>query len=374
MDGLSLPIGLVEEILYRTPVESLVRFKATCKEWNNLISSDTRFMYKHLDDHTPERFIRIHDHDAVQIMDPVTGIHTETPIPDEFHHPFPVSWMVHCDGLMLCRCEDWTRGRGQTVLLAVWNPVLRKIKLIDPLVCFWSRDYFGIGYHRESRDNYKILRFVYNDGEPYRDCEIYEFKSASWRAIDAGFDAGLDMEWECSVSVKGNMYWIAETEERCIILCFNFSVETFKEICACPLFWDSTKRLECYSGDKISLLTQAGGESRDIEVWITNKLSDEVISFTKFFNVATTPDLPRLQLYTSPGFSIGKHRNIVAWCERVGTVQGDEQLYSFFTLYDIDHEGGVRKEIVTATRPLNDFNGLSICSCIYFPSLIPVPE
>ncbi|EOA32336.1 hypothetical protein CARUB_v10015602mg [Capsella rubella] len=375
MDGLSLPFGLVEEILYRTPVESLVRFKATCKGWNALISSDTRFMHNHLDRHSSERFIRIDDDRAVQFMDPVTGIHSETPIPDEFHHPFPVSCMVHCDGLMLCRCEDWENL--ENVRLAVWNPLLRKIKLIQPLVCYWKRDCFGIGYDKASRDNYKVLRFGYNlclpRGESYRDYEIYEFKSDSWRGIEAKFDADVLMEWEC-VSVKGNMYWIAATEERYIILCFDFSLETFKEICACPPFWKSSKRLECYSGDRLSFLTQDGKKSRNIMVWVTDKLSDEVVLFTNYFNVTTTPYLPRLQFHTRPGYFIGKHGYIMAWCEREGVVQGDDKLYSFFTLYEIGHEGRVRKEIVTGTRGLDDFSGLSICSCVYLPSLIPVPE
>ncbi|XP_010418566.1 PREDICTED: putative F-box only protein 15 [Camelina sativa] len=374
-DRVWLPFELVEEILCRTPVESLFRFKETSKQWNALISSETKFKQKHLDHHiqTPERFLRIDDDCAVQIMDPVTGILTERPIPNEFLDPLSISWMVHCDGLMLCICEDWERGGGY-VRLAVWNPFLRRIRWIEPSV-----DYFGVGYDVASRDHYKILRFGYNLSssppcDTHRVFEIYEFMSDSWRGIDAGFAADLYMEWEC-VSVKGKMYWLAyeDTDERDFILCFDFAAEIFKDVCDCPDFWDYSNRLECFNGDRLSFLTQDGGESRDIEVWMTNKLSDEVVSFANYFNVTTGPDLiPRLHFHTRPGYSIGKHRNIMAWCEATVEEEEDEKV-SVFTFYEID-EGGVVREIETRRRGSDDYSGLSICSYVYVRSLIPVPE
>ncbi|CAD5327125.1 unnamed protein product [Arabidopsis thaliana] len=96
----SLPFELVEEILKKTPAESLNRFKSTCKQWYGIIT-DKRFMYNHLD-HSPERFIRIDDHKTVQIMDPMTGIFSDSPVPDVFRSPHSFASMVHCDGLMLC--------------------------------------------------------------------------------------------------------------------------------------------------------------------------------------------------------------------------------------------------------------------------------
>ncbi|XP_010456916.1 PREDICTED: putative F-box only protein 15 [Camelina sativa] len=210
----SLPLELVEEILKRTPVESLSRFKSTCKEWYDLIT-DKRFMYNHLD-RSPERFIiRIFDDRTVQIMDPVTGNISYSPISDMFDDPYSSASMVHCDGLMLCMCYDDSfcrQTRGAT--LAVWNPVTRKIKWIEPLVCYSETDYFGMGYDNTCRHNYKILRSSgppsLGDPEEY---EIYEFRSDSWRSLDAKVD--LDEDTDCrGVSVKGNVYWIAKRTEK----------------------------------------------------------------------------------------------------------------------------------------------------------------
>ncbi|XP_010418583.1 PREDICTED: putative F-box only protein 15 [Camelina sativa] len=371
----SLPSELIEEILCRTPVESLLRFKTTCKQWYALLSSNTKFMQKQLDhhSHTSERFLRIDNDQSVQIMDLATRVLSNSPIPDVFLYPYPISYMVHCDGLMLCRCDDLNHGRDKYVRMAVWNPFLRKVKWIQPLVCYEKMERFGIGYNTASRDNYKILRYGYKKWFPrVKTCEIYEFKTDSWRGTEAEFDADVAVEWG-SVSVKGNMYWIAAKKRHYFILSFDFSMETFKDICDCPPFWNC-RRLGCFSGDRLSLLIQDGGEARDIKVWMTNKLSDEVVSLTNYFNVTSRPGLPRLQLNpysTRPGYSIGKHRNIMAWSE--GYVQEAGVWYTSIKFYEID-EDRVGEPTETGKHLQGDYHSPLVCSYVYVPSLIPVPE
>ncbi|KAL1222655.1 putative F-box only protein 15 [Cardamine amara subsp. amara] len=305
-------------------------------------------------------------------MDPVKIIQSDLPIPDEFRVPYPIIFMVHCDGLMLCKCDDWrARGRSKDGGLAVWNPVMRKIKWIEPSYCYRKTDSFGFGYKNSCRDNYKILRFPgpLCDRDP--ECEIYEFKSDSWRSLNAKFDWEVDMECR-GVSVKGNMYWLAEKKED-FILSFDFSNETFNDICVCPRPCE-LRRLGCFNGDRLSLLQQNDEEEtiNEIEVWMTNKLSDDgVVSFTKYFNV-NTPDLPDLLYHTDmarPGYSIGKYRNIMAWCEQ--DVRKDDKWYTCNTLYDID-ESGIRRQKETGGRRFDDheYYYLFICSYVYVPSLV----
>ncbi|EOA19642.1 hypothetical protein CARUB_v10003012mg [Capsella rubella] len=381
----SLPLELIEEILKRTPAESVYRFKSTCKEWHDLIT-DKRFMYNHLD-HSPERFIRFDDKKTVQIMDPVTGILTYSPIPDVFCYPYSIASMVHCDGLMLCMCNDSSFRQTKHANLAVWNPVTRKIKWIEPLVCFYATDNFGIGYDNTCRDNYKILRF--SSPLSLRDpakCEIYEFKSDSWRTLDGIKLFDWDVDTQCrGVSLKGNMYWIAKREDKeDFIQSFDFSTEMFKYICVCPpwsetqqqdmLFCHPFRRLGCFNGDRLSLLLQHGQVgSMHIEVLVTNKLSDEVVSFTKYFNV-TSPYLPALQFQCNmapPGYFVGKHSDIMAWCE--GDVEEDDEWYTCITLYQID-QGGIRKQIETGRHEESRYSNPPICSYVYVPGLIPLLE
>ncbi|XP_019099046.1 PREDICTED: putative F-box protein At3g10430 [Camelina sativa] len=375
----SLPFELIEEILQRTPAVSLIRFKSTCKRWYHLISSDNRFMQSHLDN-SPERFIRIDSRERVQIIDPVTGTLSVTPIPDVFRDMFMC--MCHCVGLLLCLCHGL---RGDTNL-AVWNPLLRKIKWIKPLARNWltarkNCEYIGIGYSNTSRDNYKILRFSYRDedddddgdkSEPF--CHVYELKSDSWRSIDAKFDGNIDANVQ-GVSVNGNMYWVDRKNKKKknehFIICFDFTMETFKHVCVSPPYSD-IELLGCFNGDRLSLLQQ-DEITGEIHVSVTNKLTDGLVSFSRYF-IVTLPDLSMvrcLDFMVFPGWCIGKQRNIMAWYEQI--VKEDDKMYTCITLYEID-EGGVRKQIETGRREVSSsIIDPLINSYVYVPSLIPVP-
>ncbi|KAF8106628.1 hypothetical protein N665_0137s0077, partial [Sinapis alba] len=282
----TLPLDLLEEILYRTPAESLIRSKPTCKQWYALITSK-RFIYNHLD-RSSKRFIRTVD--TVQILDPVTRTHSETPIPNAFRPPYEIDTIVHCDGLMLCMCGHWSLLQGDRYAhLAIWNPVLRKVRWIKPSKRFTSSDYYGIGYDskKKCRDGYKILRFSdrrfddqycdYYGEEPQ--VEIYECKKRSWKTLDAKVD-WYYVDIACKgVAVMGNMYWLAQKENK-YILGFDFSVERFKDVCfSPPAAYESY--LACFDGDRLSLLQQ-NEVSGEIVVWVTNKLTDVDVLFTKY--------------------------------------------------------------------------------------------
>ncbi|EOA32629.1 hypothetical protein CARUB_v10015924mg [Capsella rubella] len=369
-----LPFELIEEILHRTPAESLIRFKTACKRWYNLISRDKKFMYNHLDK-SPERFLRIDGCEMVQIMDPATGISSVTPIPHVFRDTYSIISMVHCDGLMLCIC----RGHRANACLAVWNPVLRKFKWVKPSVRCWNSDYFGIGYDNASRDKYKILRFWGplshpNDDKSDPKFEIKESNSDSWRVLlGAEFDGEVDLDCR-GVSVKGNMYWTAENNNKDgFILSFDFSMETFKDLCLCPPESSVTRKLACFDGDRLSLLQQHyEEESPEIEVWVTNKLSDVVVSFHRYLSV-TKPGAAALCFNMAiTGYSVGKHRNIMAWCEGVDHKEDDGRNVCI-KFYEID-EGRITKQIVTGRYRQIIYRGsLNTRSYVYVPSLVSIP-
>ncbi|CAD5322619.1 unnamed protein product [Arabidopsis thaliana] len=123
---------------------------------------------------------------------------------------------------------------------------------------------------------------------------------------------------------------------------------------------------------KLSLLQQ-NEATREIHVSVTNKLSDEVVSFSRYFSV-TLPDIPlfrSIDILPLPGCFIGKNRNIIAWCEQLVGKYDD---HTSIILYEIG-EGGVTKRIRTGRHEADeDYNDLDNCSYVYVPSLIPVPE
>ncbi|CAH8302613.1 unnamed protein product [Eruca vesicaria subsp. sativa] len=55
----------------------------------------------------------------------------------------------------------------------------------------------------------------------------------------------------------GNMYWVAyrDEEETEFIWSFDFSDESFKEICFCPPSYD-IGHLSSFNGDSLSMLQQ----------------------------------------------------------------------------------------------------------------------
>ncbi|CAH2061251.1 unnamed protein product [Thlaspi arvense] len=195
---LSLPLELVEEILYKVPIESLVRFQTVCQQWHALFN-DKRFIYKHLD-LSQERFVRLDaDHQSVQIFNPQTNDRLRLPFSDELHIQ-EFSKTIHCNGLLLSLCIDigMTKIKG----LAVRNPILTGVTWIEPSNSYRSSDIYGFGYDNVSCGNYKILRI--NFGMLPSEIEICEFKSKLWRSVDAT-TLECNALWG-SVSMNGNMY------------------------------------------------------------------------------------------------------------------------------------------------------------------------
>ncbi|KAL0675950.1 hypothetical protein Bca4012_003931 [Brassica carinata] len=380
----SLPPEITQEIFYKTPTDALVRSKPTCKKWYALITDET-FIYEQLR-RSQERFIRIFD-GVVQIMDPVlTRERSASPIQNEFQPPpYEIDTMVHCDGLMLCKCADHLRFAN----LALWNPATRKFRWVEPVDVITSSDYYGIGYSNSKKkardDGYKIVRFTCGLEGNYEinvvpQVEIYEFKTNSWRTVGVKVDADVKITRKC-VAVMGNMYWIAyrdheeedeeeEEDEYEFIRCFDFSDETFKDVCFCPTSYVNSN-LSCFNGDSLSLLQQ-GRSSRNIEVWVSSKLGDGEVSFSKYFSLSG-PGLPALRVHADaarPVYCFVKPKSVIVWF--VGVEGKGDKVRNCLTLYEID-EDGVRNEKVTERDDVRDYSRAFVCGYVYVPSLVPLP-
>lgn len=171
------------------------------------------------------------------------------------------------------------------------------------------------------------------------------------------------------------MYWVVTPEKKkkkrkSYILGFNFTVETFNDVCLCPppLSCAGDRYLSCYSKDRLSLLQQ-DTKSRKIEVWLSSNLADASVSFTKHFSVASPDHLvlkPR-QFTSYPVYCFVKPKSIVAWCEGHAT-QGQRDC-TYCTLYQIGEDAlGNPTETernYDERRWLPDF-----CGHVYVPSLV----
>lgn len=372
---------LLEEIFCRTGAEDLIESKTVCKQWNSLIEALTngtnkKIIYKHLDqsssDSSSKRFLRTVG-DKVRIIDPVTKVRSTSSIPNEFQEPKKVDAILHCDGLVLCTRRDQSLisqpGRPE---IAMWNPLLKKVKWINPSH-FSYNSVYGIGYKSREK-GYMILRFS-NSWFKLLDVdklvEVYEFENASWRTLD-NVTADVLVDSSCKgVALMGNMYWLADKNR---ILGFDFTAEAFKDVCSCPpLSLGERCYLSCFCEDRLSLLLQQAGESKKIEVWLSNNLADESVSFTRYFTVAS-PALPALKLDTSrshPVYCFVKPRSIYALCE--GAEGYGVTFAAYGILYEID-EGGKRNQTETETeRVYGRIWDPIFCGQVYVPSFVPLP-
>ncbi|ESQ49021.1 hypothetical protein EUTSA_v10021952mg [Eutrema salsugineum] len=139
----------------------------------------------------------------------------------------------------------------------------------------------------------------------------------------------------------GNMYWIARKKKQeddvniYYILGFDFSDETFKNICVCG----------------------GVGESRQIDVWVSNKLADGNVLFSKCLDY--------------PVYCFGKHKSVIVWCQEEREEEGGNP-YKCLTLYEFD-ELGLSKQIETQRDYVFGFAAFSFCGYVYVPSLVPLP-
>ncbi|XP_010456693.1 PREDICTED: F-box/WD-40 repeat-containing protein 1-like [Camelina sativa] len=374
-EGSFIPPEIWELIFGSVPAEDLKRFNLTCTRWNALFK-DKRFIYDHLEQ-VKERIIRITD--KVQIFNLSNDDHSYLPLPNEFQGSGKLSNIVQCDGLLLCIFRGPKR-------LAVWNPCFNRVRWVTkPRNSYAFNDYYGIGYDGASRDNYKILRFYNEDIFGDNRCptakydppvEIYDLKSNSWKTLDIPLDWTVTSPC-ASVSLKGNMYWIAgEYHGPSFIQSFDFSTERFKRLSLIPFVegpYDNVA-LSAYRGDKLSLLRQRIYEEHDqlgeIEVWVTNSVKDMVVSWTKLF-VVWRPDLPAFDLGEDPPhsvFFIDQISRINVTCSERLVTSGSNCVC--LNLYIIGKDGFQKKEI---ERHRGEEMWTYKSGYMYLPSLVPVP-
>ncbi|CAA7013425.1 unnamed protein product [Microthlaspi erraticum] len=277
--------------------------------------------------------------------------------------------------------------------LAVWNPALSsQVKWVEPSHAHKHNGIYGFGY--DSDNKYKVLRF--NRGREM-EYEIYDLKSKLWTSFPATFDWSPIKPIQ-NVSMKGNMYWIAKSDKtrKTFIQSFDFSTETFKPICSSnPVearvvgvyqnnmmnHHDMIRFVELdivvlsdFGGDRLSLLHQhrdkVSTREIKIEVWVTNKVTDSVVSWTKYFTHSHLPILldDNFSL-RHPSYFIHKTNGIMLWCDRV---LQDEDGIVRASFYEIG-EGEIKKVEIGPRFSSNGENNLCIGGSTYVPSLVPVP-
>ncbi|XP_041991391.1 uncharacterized protein LOC121742343 [Salvia splendens] len=200
----TLPQNVITEILLRSPVKSLLRFKSVSKKWFYLISSSD-FVKAHLKVSTKNN-VHIHDklifgsntfpfdlytcslHTEIEgsnISDPIYLTTIES-IPFDrvrfdYVNPDDSIWIVgSCNGLVCVAVS------GYTVVL--WNPTTRRMKVIPETDTDPNRDSlaYGFGYD-ELHDDYKVVEVsgdkCQTTGVYETQQKVYSVRTNSWKIM-----------------------------------------------------------------------------------------------------------------------------------------------------------------------------------------------
>ncbi|XP_010420009.1 PREDICTED: putative F-box protein At3g20030 [Camelina sativa] len=366
---------LLDDIFSRIPLTSLRVIRSTCKRWNDL--SKDRILCKAEANQLFIGFIlkefkvfsakfNVHDifnEDGKKLVNPSIK---------EMSHLFnqvEVREIIHCDGLLLCVIRDYTS-------LVVWNPYLGQIKWIEPVNAYKKFDMYAFGHDNNKNRNHKILR-IYDDDSAKKslDYQIYDFKSNSWRVIDATPHNPVWHYSQHSASLKGNTYflcvefkmgWVVDD----FLICFDFTSERFGQHIPLPSHYCSAYYMSLSSvrEEHLTVLYDRWHESK-VEIWVTTKIEPNAVSWSCFSTVDVS-DLIFKGLSSSLFIDQEKKSTIVIYkniCRNMFTSD-------CITVYIIG-EGGYSKK-VNLGRAMNvgDMSYARTLVCSYVPSLVEINQ
>ncbi|CAG7876890.1 unnamed protein product [Brassica rapa] len=289
----NLPMELLEEILSRVPVKSIVTVRSTCKSWN-VLTKDQSFANKHIEKAAAaqrERVVLVITGDTNDLVLSVN--------PYDFHNKTfgPcinrkgilitqknsdkvcfVQRVFHCNGLLLC---IWRRNKRW---LLVYNPYWGKTRWIECPIQRSYNELFAFGYDK-SCGSHKIFRLSTSDN-----FDIYDLSCDSWKTRPhAAFHSNNVIKYtEPGVSLKGNSYWLAKDKQsgKNFLQCFDFTGEGFGPRLPIPCEFFSFASLSSVKEEKLALLFKHQCGTK-VDVWVTDKIEPGAVSWSKLFKVET---------------------------------------------------------------------------------------
>ncbi|CAF1705137.1 unnamed protein product [Brassica napus] len=385
-----LPQDLVENVLSRVPLmTSMRKVRSTCKRWNAL-SRDPDFAKRFVKGLSTLIIMRSefrlwlmrvdfqgslnnkYDLDVAPYVKEgkLTSLNNSDP---------EISKVFHCNGLLLCSTNHKRR-------LVVWNPYLGQTRRIKPRIAFHKRDLYALGY--DVNKNQKILRFLDDNTtfrNPYFVYEIYDLKSSSWRVLDVNADWEIDY-YHRGLSLKGSAYFFAKekmewdgeeeidvTDQETFLLCFDFTRERFGPRMPLPFHShaEETVALSSVREEQLAVLYQ-GDSSCLVEIWVTNRIEPNVVSWSKLFLSVDIETLfgPHLFHFAGGSFIIDEEQKLAVIFDK-----DEEEMYN--KAYLIGENGCYKtldlQEDTYHRAETGEFTSMPLV-CSYFPTSVKIQQ
>lgn len=213
----SLPGELIESVLLKLPVKSLLRFKAVCKPWYDFISSPY-FINLHLRRPlTTNNLLILSDNFADDDSDfnlltqnyPISDSARDDISCSQISPPFPfgpedeMQILDSRNGLVCLSIRNHSN-------IILWNPATKKFRFLGLPDCRsfgTSFTYAGLGYV-EATNDYKLVRMVH----PVKPRSIgflwvYTLSADSWKQLDIDFNKFV-FQPRPPVFVNGCLHWL----------------------------------------------------------------------------------------------------------------------------------------------------------------------
>ncbi|KAF3456137.1 hypothetical protein FNV43_RR00787 [Rhamnella rubrinervis] len=229
---------VMDDILGKLPLKSLVRFKCVCKAWNSSIPRIAKSIYGPpkiivAPSHSrPYTSIKIVDHEAAAASSDTDSEtdrvirHVKLPL------DAPGKVVGSCNGLLVI---EFGRRKKKFVL---WNPLLKEFKILPDLKPSNNRLVFSsmIGFgHDGCSDDYKVVRiFAYEEDSSF-EALVYSLKTNSWRylKLEQPFSNNTIYEFlkhapSMGTLVNGALYWpVTDFDSRWWSHTFRFWILRF---------------------------------------------------------------------------------------------------------------------------------------------------
>ncbi|KAG2238212.1 hypothetical protein Bca52824_092523 [Brassica carinata] len=242
----TLPQDVVELILERLPIKSLLRFRSVSKTWKLTIQT-RRFQERQLIHHSQSSgpdilFVHLSDH----------GLNTDARRRLVFGSSmvYNVCFPTLCTSVCPCICDGlvcfYTYSVPSVNVVVVnpatrWHQSLPLARIQQLLFDRITKRSFrsprpNLGFGKDKlKGTYKPV-FLYNSSglglDNVTTCEVFDFSTNAWRYVHPAAPYRINVDHD-PVYLDGSLYWFTKCEET-KVLSFDLHTETFQVICKAP--------------------------------------------------------------------------------------------------------------------------------------------
>ncbi|KAK7411792.1 hypothetical protein VNO78_03232 [Psophocarpus tetragonolobus] len=239
---LSLSEHLVEQILLRLSVKSLLCCKCVCKSWLWLIS-DPHFAKTHFDVAAPTHRVLLkfctkdflaHSIDIEAPLNHAFEVPITLPSPSPFvKHSYQIDIVGSCRGFLLL-----TATQRRRIYFLLWNPStgFRRRFISRFLFQGYKRPLRGIGYD-SSKDDYVVAVIPVTSLSLRRSTEVHCFslRNNSWSCIETDVPYQHMGGHKFGLFLNGALHWLVFSHDRgCMIIAFDVKERKLSEILLPP--------------------------------------------------------------------------------------------------------------------------------------------